>query len=327
LSKIVSIKRISAIFLAIVLVVGTITTFSPSFIIKGVNAQAQPYYGGMDNSYDDRKSYGMDDSYGYSDDRDDKKKYDSYGASDYGMDDARQNYDLYYNGEETYSQVDPYQQSYDSYEEMYSKYPTKDKKFVCEEGPFKGFFVVKPKFCDVELPPGPAGPQGPPGQNGTQGPAGPNQILATNIYTVSGNLATTGPDVLATSVAECEDGDTVLSGSYSVVNEGVVAYIITDRPRGLEDGWQTQAFESDTNFNISIVTFALCFDNPPLNTLASASVSQVQQQPVESSIISQTIENSPKLTAFEKQQPSDSPDLTATEKIVKLKTQWLELLP
>jgi hypothetical protein len=114
-------------------------------------------------------------------------------ASAFEMDDARQNYDLYYNGEETYSQVDryqqsydsygqsyedPYQQSYDSYEDMYSKYPTKDKKFVCEEGPLKGFFVVKPKFCDIELPPGPAGPQGP------EGPAG--QINFTNTYIVVG---------------------------------------------------------------------------------------------------------------------------------------------
>jgi hypothetical protein len=49
-------------FLAIVLVTGTIAAISPSFIIKGVNAQAQPYYDGMD-SYDDKKSYGIDNSY------------------------------------------------------------------------------------------------------------------------------------------------------------------------------------------------------------------------------------------------------------------------
>ena len=71
--------------------------------------------------------------------------------------------------------------------------------------------------------------------------------------------------------------------------------------------------------------FAYCFDNPPLRTLAAADVSAFQQ-PVDSSTISQGIQESPKLTALEKQ-PEDSPELTATEKIEKLKAQWLELLP
>jgi len=65
-NKIVSIKTTSAIFLAIVLVTGTITTISPSFMITGANAQAQPYYGYNsygppeypDNNY--KKSYGND---------------------------------------------------------------------------------------------------------------------------------------------------------------------------------------------------------------------------------------------------------------------------
>jgi hypothetical protein len=48
LNKIVSKKKTSAIFLAIVLLTGTITLFSPSFM---AGAQAQPYYG-MDDRYD-----------------------------------------------------------------------------------------------------------------------------------------------------------------------------------------------------------------------------------------------------------------------------------
>jgi hypothetical protein len=55
LSKIVSTLRISAIFLATVLVAGTIALSYPSFMI---GAQAQQYYGM--NNYEDRKSYGMD---------------------------------------------------------------------------------------------------------------------------------------------------------------------------------------------------------------------------------------------------------------------------
>ena len=59
-NKIVLTKTTSAIFLAIVLVTGTIAAISPSsFIIKGVNAQGDPYYG-MDK---DKKSYGTDSYY------------------------------------------------------------------------------------------------------------------------------------------------------------------------------------------------------------------------------------------------------------------------
>jgi hypothetical protein len=53
-NKIVSSKNASAIFLATVLVLGTIATISPSFM---VGAQAQEYYG-ADNNY--KKSYGKD---------------------------------------------------------------------------------------------------------------------------------------------------------------------------------------------------------------------------------------------------------------------------
>src|ERR671912_2294436 len=48
-------KETSAIFLAIVLVAGTITLFSPSFM---TGAQAQEYYGGMENNYENH--YGKD---------------------------------------------------------------------------------------------------------------------------------------------------------------------------------------------------------------------------------------------------------------------------
>ena len=55
MSKIISTKKINAGFLAIVLVAGTIFTFSPSFM---VGVHAEPYYG-MD-TYDDKQSYGKD---------------------------------------------------------------------------------------------------------------------------------------------------------------------------------------------------------------------------------------------------------------------------
>ncbi|HJU59918.1 MAG TPA: hypothetical protein VJ583_09215, partial [Nitrososphaeraceae archaeon] len=58
LNKIVSTKRTSAIFLAIVLVAGTFAVISPSFMVGA--AQAQPYYG-MEQRYSDyEQDYGMD---------------------------------------------------------------------------------------------------------------------------------------------------------------------------------------------------------------------------------------------------------------------------
>ena len=64
-SKIVSLTKISSIILAIVLVVGTITSIifpsSSSFMAGiGITAQAERDYDGHDNKDDDRKSYGKD---------------------------------------------------------------------------------------------------------------------------------------------------------------------------------------------------------------------------------------------------------------------------
>ena len=108
---------------------------------------------------------------------------------------------------------------------------------------------------------GPRGFNGTDGVNGTQGPAGPHQINSTSIYTVIGNEddSTLG-DGFATSVAMCNPGDTVLSGSYTVV-QGGLARIITDTALIAQDGWQTVAFGTTTDF-VAVRTYAQCFDNP-----------------------------------------------------------------
>ena len=100
---------------------------------------------------------------------DEKKYYSDEGDNKYSPD-----YNYYY---EPMNQYQPQQQpSYDnnygydnnkkisysdSYEDMktYSTYPTKDKKYVCQTGQFKGFFVESVEFCKLEIP---SGPQGPP---------------------------------------------------------------------------------------------------------------------------------------------------------------------
>ena len=55
-------------------------------------------------------------------------------------------------------------QGYDNYYEdnSYSKYPTKDKKYACQTGQFKGFFVESVEFCKLTIA------QGSPGQNATE---------------------------------------------------------------------------------------------------------------------------------------------------------------
>jgi hypothetical protein len=112
LSNTVSTKRINALFLSIVLIVGTIAAISPSFII-GIKAQTEPYYEKdtrysnyeqepepMDNGYSvyepdypkypDKKynNYGPDYPPKYTDDR----KYNSY-ESNYGFDNDRKSYE------------------------------------------------------------------------------------------------------------------------------------------------------------------------------------------------------------------------------------------
>jgi hypothetical protein len=112
--------KISTIFLAIVLVTGTIAlASSQSYFMVGTNVQAQPYYGGgMDNRYDDRKSYGMN-SYGSSNYGNDN----SY-ASDYGMKNDRKSYGNDYGHESQYQQP-----SYKpDYKPQYSSYDGKDNK-------------------------------------------------------------------------------------------------------------------------------------------------------------------------------------------------------
>ncbi len=103
-----------------------------------------------------------------------------------------------YGYEDNYSNDNSYSDS--SYSDSYSAYPTDDKPYECQKGPFEGFFVSSVEFCDAKHkfddrknhrdrdnstgtqgPPGPQvhkvhqelhGAQGPPGADGAQGPPG-----------------------------------------------------------------------------------------------------------------------------------------------------------
>jgi hypothetical protein len=164
-------------------------------------------------------------------------------------------------------------QGYDNYlsDSSYSQYPTGDKKYECRTGPFEGFFVSSVEFCkskfddskrDVKI--GPQGPQGiqgvqgPIGPNGTHGLQGPNQINSTSVYTVTGNFSSTAPDGFALSIAMCNLGDTVLSGSY-FLNNAADATAVGDFALPTQDGWATVA--TGTVF-AAVQTNVQCFDNP-----------------------------------------------------------------
>ena len=171
----------------------------------------------------------------------------------------------------------------------YSKYPTEDKKYECQTGPFEGFFVSSVEFCKhikfddkrdhkdrdnnqtgTQGPPGPQGPQGPPGANGTngvngtQGPPGITSINNTNLYEVNGTTVTATSNISeVTSVALCDIGDIIIEGGYRSLNQADSNVLV--------DGPSTANGEFDRGYVVSMLgggkqffAFAFCFDNPPL---------------------------------------------------------------
>lgn len=99
-----------------------------------------------------------------------------------------------------------------------------------------------------------------------QGSTEHNQINPKNIYIMPGNLNDTSINGEATSIARCNEGDEVLSGSYfisfpyteefSVPSDSIVDYALPT-----QDGWETEVSESARDGVVTIQTFAQCFDN------------------------------------------------------------------
>jgi collagen triple helix repeat protein len=191
-------------------------------------------------------------------------------------------------------------QEYDKYgDSSYSQYPTDDKKYECRTGPFEGFFVSSVEFCKhvkfdkddrkdnnrtgTQGPPGPAGPpgatgatgpagpqgiqgltgkqgiQGPIGPNGTQGP---NQIVNSSLYLVTGEGETTDFEGQAADLAECDQGDIAISGSFAFVDI-LPGSTVDDGPSFDFSGWLAQISEENLDEDSTIFAKAICFDNPP----------------------------------------------------------------
>ncbi|HEX6672711.1 MAG TPA: hypothetical protein VF084_10790 [Nitrososphaeraceae archaeon] len=193
-------------------------------------------------------------------------------------------------------------QEYDKYgDSSYSQYPTDDKKYECQTGPFEGFFVSSVEFCKhvkfddrkdhsrdnrtgTQGPPGPAGPAGPqgiqglPGSTGATGAIGPSGITTlndTNLYTNSsfGIVLNGGQN---STFATCDEGDALIHGGYTVLARDPVNIKIN-----VLDVFPFEFYNVDFNdaFGVKIAvsnatatvpdgaTFlvtAECFDNPPL---------------------------------------------------------------
>jgi hypothetical protein len=74
--------------------------------------------------------------------------------------------------------------------------------------------------------------------------------------------STTIGDGMAEVTAMCDPGDTVLSGSYSL-SSPASAVNVTDLTLATNDRWTTTATRPSENEDVSIITFAQCFDNSP----------------------------------------------------------------
>ena len=114
------------------------------------------------NLFSDAMASGKHSDKNYKYQEDEKNYYSDEGDNKYSPD-----YNYYYEPMNEYQpqQQPSYDNNYgydnnkkisysDSYEDMktYSTYPTKDKKYVCQTGQFKGFFVESVEFCKLEIP-------------------------------------------------------------------------------------------------------------------------------------------------------------------------------
>ena len=87
--------------------------------------------------------------------------------------------------------------------------------------------------------------------------------MSTQIYEVNGDAAFADDDRGNTSSAECDEGDTVISGSYGLSSPALTADV-ADRANPDHTGWFVDAVAVD-GATVIIQVVAQCFDNPPFH--------------------------------------------------------------
>ena len=115
---------------------------------------------------------------------------------------------------------------------------------------------------------GTQGIQGERGFNGTQGEPGPNQILASSIYQVRGDVTNTTNSQTALSIADCEPGDVAIGGSafLSVLPGSSMAGVqfVNQGQSDQADAYLVVAtIQLGSGTEIQVGALAHCFDNSP----------------------------------------------------------------
>ena len=135
---------------------------------------------------------------------------------------SAQNYG--YQDENSY---DSYSDSSSSYGDAYSKYPTDDKTYECQTGPFEGFFVSSVEFCKhFKFD-----------DRKDKDKDRDNRTIAFDTYTVIGNtsvgFAGTNSSIIS-STALCDALDSATGGSFVVAGNSTIR---ASQPLANETGW------------------------------------------------------------------------------------------
>ena len=323
MSKLTLTKTTSAIFLAIVLVTGTITSLSfPSFIIKGMEAQAQPYYG-MDK---DRKVVSVSSL---------KCNNINVNVNGLELEILPSALSTLLTGEEADASAYSYGSGTGNYGSGQSS-SENDFRFICINnnnnivvgGREGGGNVIEPTATLAVTKTVTCTP------NDTFPPAAAAcQFIRSNVLPSSFNIVVTGNEPHPSEIAGSNDP--------VIVNLGAGNYEVTeDVPLFVPPGG---------NLITRTTSFAEgCIDvdpNDPQSTEAAGTIEAGESQtcnisndyrvssgPLGGDLTTSNINTAGGLTASFSpstiaQGIGNAPEITATEKIVKLKQQWMELLP
>ena len=164
-------------------------------------------------------------------------------------------------------------QSYDdsSYSsDSYSKYPTDDKPYVCQKGPFKGFYVSSVEFCKAGFD------DRKDRHNGDD-----KERSNFDFYVVTGEASSEsfGGAATLTSTAACEEGDQVTGGGFELTStpppspltgtgdaDVTVSKPVENLGGASGEGWTSIAqVEAENVLEYSLIAYAVCFDTPEKN--------------------------------------------------------------
>ena len=161
----------------------------------------------------------------------------------------------------------------------YSKYPTDDKPYVCQKGPFQGFFVSSVEYCKVD--------DRKDRHNGDD-----KERFNFDFYVVTGEPYTETFNGAATlpSTATCEAGDQVTGGGFELTStpETGTTVPIADADVTISkpfenvdgtsgEGWTATAVTTEGSGSFTLTAYAVCFANQERNNNHDYSENQYNQ--------------------------------------------------